>query len=103
MPNRGRWFSVCCPPLNKGNNCVLPLLIKGGLAMKQVGLVLIVLLVLLLGTAPAVAQAEESIVNYQTSLIGFGFVSCGAGGAGETVAYSGTLHVVFHSTLDDPG
>ena len=55
------------------------------------------------GAAPALAKATTFTDNVQVPINIFVFVPCAAGGAGEDVDLSGTLHVLFHITIDDSG
>src|ERR1044072_8982649 len=56
-----------------------------------------------LTVAPASAQATTFTNNVQTSIDIVAFVPCAAGGAGESVFFSGTLHGVSVTTIDDTG
>ena len=55
------------------------------------------------GAAPALAKATTFTDNVQVPINISVFVPCAAGGAGEVVDLSGTLHVLFHTTIDDSG
>jgi hypothetical protein len=70
---------------------------------KLVFVVLVLLLVLSLGTAPAYAKATTVITNYSEETEIFVFVPCALGGAGENVYLSGPLHILFVTTITDKG
>jgi len=53
--------------------------------------------------APASAQATTTTNNIQSSIDIVAFVPCAAGGDGEYVFFSGTLHGVSVTTIDDTG
>jgi len=62
-------------------------------------------LVAVVGARPAPAQATTMTTSVRIPLPQpfQVFVPCAAGGAGELVDLSGTLHVLFHTTLDGNG
>ena len=60
-------------------------------------------LMMVLTVAPASAQATTFTNNFQTSIDIVAFVPCSAGGNGETVFFSGTLHGLSVTTIDDTG
>jgi hypothetical protein len=53
--------------------------------------------------AQAGAAASTVTTNVRTPIDSLVFASCANGGAGEDVAVSGTLHEVFHTTVDNAG
>ena len=53
--------------------------------------------------AQAGAAASTVTTHVRTPVSGLLFASCANGGAGEDVALSGTLHEVFHTTVDSTG
>jgi hypothetical protein len=57
------------------------------------------------GTRPALAQADTVTTSVRIPLPQpfQVFVPCAAGGTGELVDLGGTLHVLFHTTLDGSG
>ena len=55
------------------------------------------------GVAPAMAQATTFIENVRMPIEILVFVPCAAGGAGEYVQLSGTLHSLLVTTIDDTG
>jgi hypothetical protein len=61
------------------------------------------ILMTVLAVAPASAQATTTTNNFQTSIDIVAFVPCAAGGEGEYVFFSGTLHGVAVTTIDDTG
>ena len=75
---------------------VLPTLFALTVALGLVGVV---------DTRPARAQATTVATNVRIPLPQpfQVFIPCAAGGAGELVDFSGTLHVLVHSTLDGSG
>ena len=70
---------------------------------KSVFVLLLVMLSLLGQTGYASAQATAITVSSQLPIALEVFVPCAAGGAGEVVSLSGTLHGVFHLTFDANG
>ncbi|GIK39112.1 MAG: hypothetical protein BroJett011_29450 [Chloroflexota bacterium] len=64
---------------------------------------LIVGLLSLVGTAPALAKAETFTVSEKFPLDLVVFVPCANGGAGEYIELSGNLHTLLHITLDGQG
>lgn len=60
-------------------------------------------LIAMMGTTSALAKATTFTSNVQIPTTISVFVPCAAGGAGEVVVLSGTLHVLFHTTIDDSG
>jgi hypothetical protein len=56
-----------------------------------------------LGVAPALAKATTFTDNVRVPTEIFVFVPCARGGAGEFVQLSGTLHILFVTTIDDKG
>jgi len=55
------------------------------------------------GAVPASARATVFTDNVQIPFDLFVFVPCAAGGVGEDVYLSGTLHVLFRTTFDNVG
>lgn len=55
------------------------------------------------GAVPAQARATVFTDNFQEPIDIIVFVPCAAGGAGEDVALSGTLHILFRTTFDNRG
>src|SRR6187200_1380869 len=70
---------------------------------KSVFVLLMVMLSLLGQTGYASAQATAITVSSQLPIALEVFVPCAAGGAGEVVSLSGTLHRLFHLTFDANG
>ena len=70
---------------------------------KSLFLTVTLVLMTVLTVAPASAQATTFTNNVQTSIDIVAFVPCAAGGEGETVFFSGTLHGVSVTTIDDTG
>lgn len=68
-----------------------------------VSIVTTLVLIAVLGVAPALAKATTDTANFIEPIDLFVFVPCARGGAGEFVQLSGTLHVLFHTTLDNKG
>jgi hypothetical protein len=64
---------------------------------------LILLALLLMWPAAIVAKAESFTASVKIPIDIVVFVPCANGGAGENVALSGTLHDLFHITLDGNG
>jgi hypothetical protein len=60
-------------------------------------------LIAMLGVAPALAQATTVTDNVLVPTEIFVFVPCARGGAGEFVELTGTLHILFVTTIDDKG
>jgi hypothetical protein len=56
-----------------------------------------------LGVAQAQAKATTVTDNVRVETDIFAFVPCAQGGAGEFVQLSGTLHILFVTTIDDKG
>lgn len=54
-------------------------------------------------TSPASFRAVTTTTNFTFPLAQTVFVPCAAGGVGESVALSGTIHEVFHVTVNDAG
>ena len=69
----------------------------------QLAVVLVFMGVLSIGVMPvsAAASAFTSSITFPFDIVVF--VPCAAGGAGEEVALSGTLHDLFHFTVDNRG
>ena len=55
------------------------------------------------GGLPAYAAATSFTVSTETPFSDSGPVPCANGGAGEQVDLSGSLHELFHVTVDDSG
>lgn len=70
---------------------------------KSLFLTVTLVLMTVLTVAPASAQATTTTNNFQTSIDIVAFVPCAAGGDGEWVFFSGTLHGVSVTTIDDTG
>jgi hypothetical protein len=70
---------------------------------KSLFLAVTLVLLTVLTVAPASAQATTFTNSFQTSIDIVAFVPCGAGGDGEYVFFSGTLHGVSVTTIDDTG
>ncbi len=70
---------------------------------KSLFLMVTLVLMTVLTVAPASAQATTFTNNIQTSIDIVAFVPCAAGGDGEYVFFSGTLHGVSVTTIDDTG
>ncbi len=70
---------------------------------KSLFLTVTLVLMTVLTVAPASAQATTTTNNFQTSIDIVAFVPCAAGGDGEWVFSSGTLHGVSVTTIDDTG
>jgi hypothetical protein len=66
-------------------------------------LAVVVLLIAVLVVSPAFAAATTFRQNIRQPLDIYVFVPCAAGGAGEYVHLTGTLHVLFITTLDGNG
>ena len=75
----------------------------GPVVWKSLFLGVTLVLMTVLTVAPASAQATTFTNNVQTSIDIVAFVPCAAGGEGETVFFSGTLHGVSVTTIDDTG
>jgi len=60
-------------------------------------------LIVAMGVVPALAKATTFTDNVKVPIDIFVFVPCAAGGAGEYVVLSGTLHVLFRTTIDSKG
>ena len=60
-------------------------------------------LIAVLGVAPALAKATTFTDNVRVPVDIFVFVPCAAGGAGEFVDLTGTLHILFVTTIDSKG
>ena len=56
-----------------------------------------------LGVAQAQAKADTFTDNFTEPIDIFVYVPCAASGAGEFVELTGTLHVLFVTTIDDKG
>ena len=76
---------------------------RKGLRLKLSVLVIVMLMAALMGRTSALAAASTFTDNVQIPFDLFVFVPCAAGGAGEDVFLSGTLHVLFHTTIDNSG
>jgi hypothetical protein len=84
---------------------------KGIMKTRSRGMRTIVLSVVLMATgslalAAQAGAAASTVTTQVTSEIPPGeliFTSCANGGAGEAIAVSGTLHEVFHTTVDNVG
>jgi hypothetical protein len=61
------------------------------------------IMVALFGPTSASAAAETYTDNVRIPYEFYVYVPCAAGGAGEDVYLSGTLHMLFHTTLDNSG
>jgi len=61
------------------------------------------ILIASLSVSPALAQATTFTDNVKVPIDIFVFVPCAAGGAGEFVVLSGTLHMLFRTTIDSKG
>jgi hypothetical protein len=61
------------------------------------------LLTMVAGGLPAYAAATSFTVSTETPFSDSGPVPCANGGAGEPVDLSGSLHELFHVTVDDSG
>ena len=70
---------------------------------KSLLLIVTLTLMTVLTVAPASAQATTFTNNVQTSIDIVAYVPCAAGGEGEWVFFSGTLHGVSVTTIDDRG
>lgn len=64
---------------------------------------LVLSLVLTLGVWPALAKAGTFTDSYEEPVDLVVFVACAANGAGEWVELTGTLHFLFHTTIDNQG
>lgn len=73
---------------------VISVLIAMALALSLIGA---------MGTMHALAKATTFTNNIQIPYYTIVFVSCAAGGAGESVELSGTLHTLYKTTLDNKG
>jgi len=62
-----------------------------------------IVLIVSLGVAQAQAKATTFIENVRIPIDLFVFVPCAVQGVGEYVQLSGTLHVLFVTTIDDQG
>ncbi len=63
-------------------------------------LILLLVVGALAGPTSVLAQANTFTWTFSTSIDSVLFYPCALGGAGEIVAISGTIHNVFHVTLD---
>ena len=63
----------------------------------------IILMVALFGPTSASAAAETYMDNVRVPYDFYVYVPCAAGGAGEDVYLSGTLHILFETTIDSSG
>ena len=68
-----------------------------------ISLIAMLVLIGVLGVAPALAQATTVTDNFIEPIDLFVFVPCARGGAGEFVELTGTLHILFVTTIDDKG
>ena len=66
-------------------------------------LMIVMLVTILLAPTPVSAAAGTFTDNVRIPFELFVFVPCAAGGEGEEVFLSGTLHVLFHTTIDNQG
>ena len=66
-------------------------------------LLALMLVIVLLGTGSALAAASVFVDNLQIPFELFVYVPCAAGGLGEDVYLSGTLHLLFRTTFDNQG
>jgi hypothetical protein len=71
--------------------------------LKLISLAVTLLLIGVLGVAPVLAQATTVTTNFQEPLNLTVFVPCARGGAGELVTLTGSLHILFVTTIDDRG
>ena len=71
--------------------------------LRFISVVVMLVLIGVLGVAPALAQATTFNDNVRVPTQIFVFVPCATGGAGEFVQLSGTLHILFVTTIDDKG
>ena len=72
-------------------------------AKPVISMLIALTLILVSGASSALAKAITFTDNVQIPFDLIVFVPCAAGGAGEDVALSGTLHVLFHTTIDNSG
>lgn len=68
-----------------------------------ISFVAMLVLIGVLGVAPALARATTFTDNVGVPTEIFVFVPCARGGAGEFVQLSGMLHILFVTTIDDKG
>lgn len=61
------------------------------------------ILIASMSVSPVLAQATTFTDNVKVPIDIFVFVPCAAGGAGEFVVLSGTLHMLFRTTIDSRG
>jgi hypothetical protein len=66
-------------------------------------LLVLILAMALLGPTSALAAAETYMDNVRVPYDLYVYVPCAAGGAGEDVYLSGTLHFLFETTIDSSG
>ena len=71
--------------------------------MKARNVVLALTVLFALTVSPAMAEATTYRENYKIPLNMYVWIPCAADGAGEWVALSGRLHVLFHYTFDGNG
>lgn len=70
---------------------------------RSILLIVTLILIASLGVVPVSAKATVFIDNVRVPIDIFVFVPCAAGGAGEEVILSGTLHLLSHTTFDNRG
>ena len=71
--------------------------------LRFISVIVMLGLIGVLGVAPALAQATTVTDNFIEPIDLFVFVPCARGGAGEFVELTGTLHILFVTTIDDNG
>ena len=71
--------------------------------LKLISLAVTLLLIGVLGVAPTLAKATTVTTNFQQPIDLTVFVPCARGGAGELVTLTGSLHILFVTTIDDRG
>jgi hypothetical protein len=86
--------------MNRTKNQLLPV---RAVVSKFVFLIVTLALMLSLAVTPAQAQAGTFIDNERVPIDLLVFIPCAVGGAGEYVELTGTLHILFVTTIDSQG
>ena len=71
--------------------------------LKLIWLTVALILIAVLGVSPTLAQATTFTTSFQEPLDIIVYVPCAAGGVGELVELTGTLHILFVTTIDNRG
>ena len=71
--------------------------------LKLISLAVALVLIGVLGVSPTLAQATTVTSSFKEPIDIVVYVPCAAGGAGELVELTGTLHTLFVTTIDDTG